>query len=330
MRARARPHTQARIAAQESNGDYPVADESHRTCIEAVLTRHVYEAVQEETRMGASLLRLHFHDCFVHGCDASILLDEENGEKFSPGNKDSVRGYELVDIMKESITSQCRVQISCADILALAARAGVQAVSPPHRMPIWNVTIGRYDSKYSYANLTGALPGTDEPMDKLMQKFADQSITDVKEFIALIGGGHTIGLNHCGFAKRRLYGNDTTNLYSDPEYITFLEHMCPETQSVQHDAEVSIALDNKTMNIFDNGFFASLHKGRVGIKSDQLLGDPNNPSEIRAAVELFTDNEDAFLEAFSAGMETMGNNGILGSDEGEIRAECRHPNGNYR
>ncbi|KAF7144164.1 hypothetical protein RHSIM_Rhsim05G0140500 [Rhododendron simsii] len=47
------------------------------TCPNALtsIRTSIRKAVSSERRMAASLIRLHFHDCFVQGCDASILLD---------------------------------------------------------------------------------------------------------------------------------------------------------------------------------------------------------------------------------------------------------------
>lgn len=38
----------------------------------SIVRREVVKAVGKEYRMGASLLRLHFHDCFVNACLKSL------------------------------------------------------------------------------------------------------------------------------------------------------------------------------------------------------------------------------------------------------------------
>ncbi|XP_009770760.2 peroxidase RIP1-like [Nicotiana sylvestris] len=103
-------------------------------CPEALPTikRVVEDAVRQERRMGASLLRLHFHDCFVNGCDASILLDQTetiDSEKTARPNNNSIRGFEVIDKIKSEVNKACGHPIvSCADIVAVAARDSVVAM----------------------------------------------------------------------------------------------------------------------------------------------------------------------------------------------------------
>ncbi|KAK4606837.1 hypothetical protein RGQ29_000893 [Quercus rubra] len=66
----------------------------------------VHSAISKQPRQGASLLRLHFHDCFVNGCDGSVLLDDTptfTGEKTATPNKGSIRAFEVVDEIKSKI-----------------------------------------------------------------------------------------------------------------------------------------------------------------------------------------------------------------------------------
>ncbi|KAI4966459.1 hypothetical protein ZWY2020_040822 [Hordeum vulgare] len=109
-------------------------------------------AVANERRMGASLLRLHFHDCFVEGCDGSVLLDNVPatpttpaffGEKNAFGNINSVRGFEVIDTIKSNVEQAC------------PASSPVPTSSPsPHGTapfwylgrPTWEVNLGRRDS----------------------------------------------------------------------------------------------------------------------------------------------------------------------------------------
>ncbi|KAB1225701.1 Peroxidase 52 [Morella rubra] len=94
-----------------------------------VIKSVVLRAIQREPRMGASLLRLHFHDCFVNGCDGSVLLDDTanfTGEKTAFPNLNSLRGFDVIDEIKEAVDKACRCNVvSCADIVAVAARDSV-------------------------------------------------------------------------------------------------------------------------------------------------------------------------------------------------------------
>ncbi|PPD97446.1 hypothetical protein GOBAR_DD05527 [Gossypium barbadense] len=142
-------------------------------------------AVHRKPQMGASLLRLHFHDCFVNvtsffhttilympyndleliffvfqGCDGSLLLDSTSileTEKNARGNFNSVRGFEVVDQIKAEVDRICgRPVVSCADILAVAARDSVVVVMSNSFFivrnvfvlggPTWKVRLGRRDS----------------------------------------------------------------------------------------------------------------------------------------------------------------------------------------
>ncbi|VVA95555.1 unnamed protein product [Arabis nemorensis] len=98
----------------------------HRSCpsAEGIILRVVKEEVAKNRGTAAVLLRLQFHDCFVEGCDGSILLKQEDDESFAAGNA-GVGGFDTIDKAKAAVEQACPGIVSCADIIALAARDAV-------------------------------------------------------------------------------------------------------------------------------------------------------------------------------------------------------------
>ncbi|XLR19138.1 hypothetical protein S83_047050 [Arachis hypogaea] len=116
-------------SAQLSRGFY------NNTCpnVEQLVRAAVTQKLQQTFVTAPSTLRLFFHDCFVRGCDASVLLvsPTNQAEKNHPDDVSLAGdGFDTVVKAKVAVDSdpQCRNKVSCADILALATRDVVNLV----------------------------------------------------------------------------------------------------------------------------------------------------------------------------------------------------------
>ncbi|KAI5649990.1 hypothetical protein M9H77_35995 [Catharanthus roseus] len=79
-----------------------IYDNSCPNALSTILTS-IRQAVSCDCCMAGSLIRLHFHDCFVQGYDASILINEVpsiESEQTALLNLNSVRGYNAIEAAK--------------------------------------------------------------------------------------------------------------------------------------------------------------------------------------------------------------------------------------
>ncbi|XP_062006546.1 cationic peroxidase 1-like [Rosa rugosa] len=273
----------------------------------------VDSAVSSEARMGASLLRLHFHDCFVNGCDASVLLDDTanfTGEKTAGPNANSLRGFDVVDTIKTQLESLCPGVVSCADILAVAARDSVVALNGPS----WTVQLGRRDS--TDASLSAAntnLPAPTLNLSALITSFSNKGF-NANELVAL-SGSHTIGQARCTTFRARLYNEANIN----SSFATSLQANCPSSGG---DDTLS-PLDVTTPNTFDNAYFNNLVSQKGLLHSDQQLF---NGGSTDSQVNAYISNPGSFSTDFANAMVKMGNLSPLTGTDGQIRTDCKKVN----
>nr|GMD40017.1 cationic peroxidase 1-like [Ipomoea batatas] len=279
----------------------------------SIIKSAVNSAVQSEARMGASLLRLHFHDCFVNGCDASVLLDDTanfTGEKTAGPNNNSLRGFNVIDNIKTQLESSCAGVVSCADIVAVAARDSVVALGGPS----WNVVVGRRDS--TTASLSGAnsnIPGPTSSLSQLISSFSNKGFS-TREMVAL-SGSHTIGQARCTTFRNRIYNDANIN----STFATSLKGNCPQSGGNNNLAP----LDVVTPTSFDNNYFKNLQSQKGLLHSDQELFNGGSADSI---VNTYSSNPSTFASDFANAMVKMGNLSPLTGSNGQIRKNCRKTN----
>jgi len=130
----------------------------------------------------------------LQGCDGSVLIDTVGNltaEKDAIANNPSLRFFNVVDSAKASLEAQCPGVVSCADVLAFAARDSVVLTGGL----AYQVPAGRRDGRISLANDTSDLPPPFFNATQLVDNFAKKNLT--LEDMVVLSGAHTLGVSHC-------------------------------------------------------------------------------------------------------------------------------------
>ncbi|KAG0581347.1 hypothetical protein KC19_4G244300 [Ceratodon purpureus] len=297
-----------------------------RNCLyaEAIVRQTVTAAINDDPSVAASLIRMLFHDCFVEGCDASILLDASPQnpvpEKDAVPNV-SIRGFEVIDAAKAALEKTCPSTVSCADIIALAARDAVELSGGQS----FNMPTGRLDGTVSSADsAASSLPSPLSSTIELTQMFLEQGLSQ-DEMITL-SGAHTIGSTTCKQIMSRIYGFDGTKTGVDPnidfDYALYLRRLCPEDGNTSR----SVPLDSVSPNKFDNMYYMNGITGRVLFPSDTTLFEDG---QTQFASKLNSQNEDLWEVKFANAMVHMSSIKVKTAwpdQRGEVRLNCRVTN----
>ncbi|KAM4107977.1 hypothetical protein ACB094_03G009400 [Castanea mollissima] len=288
---------------------------------ETIVRNAVIKAVSSNPGLAAGLIRMHFHDCFVRGCDASVLLESTPGnpaERDSPVNNPSLRGFEVIFEAKAALEAQCPQTVSCADIIAFAARDSAYKVGGIS----YKVPSGRRDGRVSRENEPiDNLPQPTFNAQELEQRFAQKGLS-LDEMVTL-SGAHSIGRSHCSSFSKRLYNFSDTNPQDpsmDPIFARDLKIKCPQNAS---NVDPTVPLDVLTPNRLDNKYYINLKNRHGLLTSDQsLLSSPSTVGIVNNNAR----QGETWAYKFVAAMVKMGYVDVLTGSQGEIRKDCRFVN----
>ncbi|KAL6998856.1 peroxidase [Sarracenia purpurea var. burkii] len=295
--------------------------------LEAIIYNKLHAWVQTDYTMAASIIRLHFHDCAVRGCDASILLNDGGGERSAVASR-TLRGFEVIDELKSEVEKWCPGTVSCADILTAAARDATVLAGGP----FWEVPFGRKDGRVSVAKEAEMVPQGHENVTALIEFFQARGLNVLD--LVVLSGSHTIGRSTCYSIRQKLMINgstDTTTMDPPPAYLNSLRKQCSSSSSSSSLDDTNdqyhqyVDLDATTPRMFDYIYYTNLEKKMGLLLTDQLLySDPRTAPLVAA----FASQPSLFFNQFAVSMVKLGNVQILtaNNNQGEVRLNCNHVN----
>ncbi|MCL7041791.1 hypothetical protein MKW94_022272 [Papaver nudicaule] len=279
---------------------------------EEIVSSVVREAFLVDKNLAAVLLRLHFHDCFVNGCDGSILIEGQSAERHAFGHQ-GVNGFDVIEKAKSELERVCPGVVSCADIVAMAARDSIALSNGPSYL----VPTGRRDGRVSNVSSAAIMPEVSESIQQLKSKFLEKGLSE--KDLVLLSAAHSIGTTACFFMTDRLYnfpkvGSDPS---INPRFVPELKSKCPKNG----DVNVRLPMDHGSPLRFDSQILRNIRDGFAVLRSDAILYEDEVTKKIIDSY--FGVPGPSFEKDFVDSIVKMGTLGVNTGTQGEIRRVCK-------
>jgi peroxidase len=216
----------------------------------------------------------------------------------------------VIDAAKAELEKTCPGVVSCADIVALAARDAAFLLGHIS----YKIPTGRRDGRVSIsAEALQNLPPPFFNLTQLQDIFALKGLSTA-EMVAL-SGAHSIGRSHCSSFTSRLY--PTIDPTMDQGFGSFLRTLCPQNANV----DGVVPQDFVTPNKLDDQYYKNVKSLTALFFSDwSLLTSPETAQQ----VDSYSKVPGAFEADFIKAMVKMGSVEVLTGSQGEIRGPtCR-------
>ncbi|KAB2097141.1 hypothetical protein ES319_A01G150800v1 [Gossypium barbadense] len=243
----------------------------------------------------AATLRVFFHDCFVNGCDSSMLIASN---AFNKSERDANVNLSVAGDAFDLITPR--------DLVVMVGG------------PFYEVVLGRKDSRKSNLSIVDKnLPKALTPMNELLSLFSSKGFS-ADEMVALVGA-HTIGFSHCKEFANRIFNFSKTSEF-DPAYNpVFAQGLRKLCANYTKSPAMSAFNDVHTPGKFDNMYYKNLQNGLGLLSSDQEMVTDNRTKPF---VDRFAANETAFFDMFARSMEKLSVYKVKENNDGDVRRRC--------
>ncbi|XP_044955864.1 peroxidase 5-like [Hordeum vulgare subsp. vulgare] len=301
--------------------------------------KEVAKAMKKNRRIGAALVRLLFHDCWVHGCDGSVLLDKTpdgGSTEKDAANNIGLEGFDLIDMIKGKLGES----VSCADIVVLAARDATYILSRGNIA--YHVTTGRKDGVRSSAAAADAvLPPSTFNFTQLKANFAARNFTQTE--LVVLSGAHAVGVAHLSSFRDRLdnatatpisvrYQNalrdhvedKTTATVPDPTEMNNIRDMELAFRNASGYNATGVDTSKAARGVLDNSYYHANLQNKVLFRSDWELRNDTTGAAGRDMRE-FRDNAARWYVLFGNAMAKLSEVPAEGT-RFEIRKDCRTTN----
>ncbi|KAL2932252.1 Peroxidase 18 [Bienertia sinuspersici] len=271
---------------------------------EYIVRDTVRSATSTDPSVPGKLLRLLFHDCFVEGCDASVLVEGSATERADPANA-SLGGFEVIETAKRELELFCPETVSCADIIALAARDAVVMEGQ-----IFRFRQAEEMGWFLKSRTSGLILLTPSfTLDDMFKLFSSKGLS-LADLVILSA--------HCTTFSDRFQVSTKGNLTSvdsllDKDYASRLAKKCATS------AKATVNIGSHNSLLIRHQYYNNLIAKRGLFQTDSILLDDQRT---RNLVEQLASDSNDFYDGWSESFLKLSSIGVKTEAEGDVRQIC--------